>query len=74
MCQRFAGARSRLLLDLGEVHEVASVSINGRPAGIVWKPPYRLDIGELLVPGRNLVEVTVANLVGEQTDRRRAAG
>jgi hypothetical protein len=52
----------RLLLDLGEVHEVASVSINGRPAGNAWKPPYRLDVGELLVPGRNVVEVTVANL------------
>jgi hypothetical protein len=52
----------RLLLDLGEVHEVASVSINGRPAGIAWKPPYRLDVGELVVPGRNVVEVTVANL------------
>jgi len=52
----------RLLLDLGEVHEVASVALNGRPAGIAWKPPYRLDVGKLLVPGGNVVEVTVANL------------
>jgi alpha-L-rhamnosidase len=54
--------QERIVLDLGEVHEVASVSINGRPAGIAWKPPYQLDVSDLLVPGRNLVEVTVANL------------
>jgi (4-O-methyl)-D-glucuronate---lignin esterase len=54
--------QGRLLLDLGEVHEVASVSVNGRLAGIVWKPPYRVEVGDLLVPGRNVVEATVANL------------
>ena len=54
--------QGRLLLDLGEVYEVASVSVNGRPAGGVWKPPYRLDVSNLLVRGRNVLEITVANL------------
>jgi (4-O-methyl)-D-glucuronate---lignin esterase len=52
----------RMVLDLGRVYEVASVSVNGRPAGVAWKPPYRLDVGDLLVPGRNVIEITVANL------------
>ncbi|HVT36912.1 MAG TPA: glycosyl hydrolase, partial [Nevskiaceae bacterium] len=52
----------RLLLDLGAVHETAQVSINGRDAGIAWKPPYRVDVTGLLKPGANDVEIAVANL------------
>jgi hypothetical protein len=51
-----------LLLDLGQVGDVADVLVNGKPAGIAWKPPYQLDIGGLVVAGANTVEVRVANL------------
>jgi hypothetical protein len=51
-----------LKLDLGRVGDVAQVSVNGKPAGIAWKPPYQVDIGELVVEGANVVEVRVANL------------
>lgn len=49
-------------LDLGRVGDVAQVSVNGKPAGIAWKPPYQVDIGALVVEGSNVVEVRVANL------------
>ncbi len=49
-------------LDLGEVREMAEVTINGQSAGIVWHAPYRLDIGALARRGRNRIEVRVANL------------
>lgn len=53
---------ARLFLDLGEVANVARVTINGRPAGIAWKAPYRVDITGLVRPGRNRIEIDVANL------------
>ncbi|MEO6092550.1 MAG: glycosyl hydrolase [Novosphingobium sp.] len=51
-----------LWLDLGEVRELAEVSVNGTPAGAVWHAPYRLDIGKNVREGRNRLEVRVANL------------
>ncbi|WP_413674975.1 glycosyl hydrolase [Massilia cellulosiltytica] len=49
-------------LDLGRVGDVAEVLVNGKPAGIAWKPPYEVDVGSLVVAGANTVEVRVANL------------
>jgi hypothetical protein len=51
-----------LKLDLGQVGDVAQVTVNGKPAGIVWKPPYEVEIGSMVVEGANTVEVRVANL------------
>lgn len=44
------------------VREAAQVWINGKPAGAIWKPPYRLDVSGLLKPGDNRVRIVVANL------------
>jgi hypothetical protein len=55
----------RLILDLGEVRDLARVRLNGRELGIAWKPPYRFDLGTLpglLRPGQNQLEVEVTNL------------
>jgi hypothetical protein len=52
----------RLMLDLGEVREMAQVLINGIDAAMLWKPPFRADITRLLVPGENMIEVRVTNL------------
>jgi len=51
-----------LWLDLGEVRELAEVSINGRVAGTVWHAPYRVNIGPLVRKGSNVLQVRVANL------------
>ena len=53
--------KSQLLLDLGTVHEVASVRINGQDAGKVWMQPYRIDVSKFIKPGKNTLEITVAN-------------
>ena len=50
------------ILDLGDVRESARVRINGKDAGIVWAVPFRLTVGSLLKPGKNLIEVEVTNL------------
>ena len=43
------------------VREGALVLINGKPAGALWHPPYRLDITPLLKPGINHIEIDVFN-------------
>jgi hypothetical protein len=47
---------------LGDVSEMAEVSINGKAAGAVWHSPYRLEIGALMQKGMNSIEIRVANL------------
>lgn len=44
------------------VREAAEVWVNGKRAGAVWHPPYRVDVTRLLVAGDNRIEVKVANL------------
>lgn len=51
----------RLMLDLGEFGDVAEVRVNGTLAGTVWREPHRVEIDELVKPGRNTLEVKVAN-------------
>ncbi len=55
-------ANRRLYLDLGSVHVIAEVRLNGRDLGLVWKPPYRVDITEAARPGANDLEISVVNL------------
>jgi len=52
----------RLVLELGQVNVVARVKLNGKVCGIAWKPPYRVDITGLAKPGKNELEIEVANL------------
>lgn len=53
---------NRILLDLGEVREMAQVLINGKEAEMLWKPPFRTDISSLLTEGENQLEIRVTNL------------
>jgi hypothetical protein len=43
------------------IREAALVSINGKPAGALWHPPYRLDVSRLLKAGANHIEIHVYN-------------
>ena len=53
---------ARLWLDLGNVKNLAEVKVNGRPLGIVWKTPFRVEVTSALKPGPNTLEIKVANL------------
>jgi hypothetical protein len=41
---------------------MAKVFVNGKEAGICWKPPYRINIAPLVKPGENHLKIDVANL------------
>jgi alpha-L-rhamnosidase len=51
-----------VVLDLGEVRELAEVSLNGKSLGILWTPPFRVDVTDALRPGANRLDVKVTNL------------
>ena len=68
---QLADPPSRLLLDLGRVHDLARVVVNGRDLGVLWQAPFTLDIGPALKPGANRIEIAVTNtwhnrLVGDE--------
>ena len=50
-----------VILDLGEVANMAEVWVNEIPVGITWKPPYRLDISEAAQEGENEIRIQVTN-------------
>lgn len=55
-------APSRVTLDLGRVEIIAELKINGKSLGILWKPPYQVDITSAVIVGKNQLEISVVNL------------
>jgi hypothetical protein len=65
------GTGVRLWLDLGDVKNLALVTVNGKEVGEAWHAPYRLDVTSTLKPGTNQIAVQVANawvnrLIGDE--------
>jgi hypothetical protein len=48
-------------LVLEQVRDLAAVLVNGKPVGLVWAPPYRVDVTSALKPGLNEIEIKVTN-------------
>jgi hypothetical protein len=62
---------AKLWIDLGDVKNLAEVTVNGKSLGIVWHTPYRVDATSALKPGSNEVKIKVINawvnrLIGDQ--------
>jgi hypothetical protein len=50
----------RAYLD-GPVREAAEVYVNGDSVGVVWHPPYSIDLTQWLKPGKNELTIVVGN-------------
>ncbi|HSZ16396.1 MAG TPA: glycosyl hydrolase [Terracidiphilus sp.] len=62
---------AHLWIDLGDVKNLADVTVNGKELGIVWHAPYRVDVTSALKPGANEISIKVTNawvnrLIGDQ--------
>jgi hypothetical protein len=62
---------ARISLDLGDVKNLAVLTVNGKEVGEAWHAPYRLDVTSALKPGTNQIEVKVVNawvnrLIGDE--------
>ena len=62
---------AHLWIDLGDVRNLAEVTVNGKALGVLWHAPYRVDATSALKPGANQVSIKVTNawvnrLIGDQ--------
>ena len=55
-------ADQRLILDLGDVKNIAEISIDGKVVSTLWKHPFRTDITSFVHEGDNILTVKVTNL------------
>ncbi|MDE3148381.1 MAG: glycoside hydrolase [Acidobacteriota bacterium] len=53
---------AHLWLDLGDVEDIAEVAVNGKPLGIAWKAPFKVDLAGAIKPGANELSIKVTNL------------
>ena len=51
----------KFALDLGVVHDLAEVSVNGKSAGVVWTSPFQVDVTPYVQAGTNALEIRVVN-------------
>ena len=54
------------LLDLGDVREVARLSVNGSAIDTVWSLPFRRRIGAAVKPGTNTLTIEVTNVAANR--------
>ena len=55
-------ARNIWRLDLGRVKNLAEVTLNGKSLGILWKPPFTVNVSQALKAGKNTLDIKVTNL------------
>ncbi len=49
-------------VDLGKVRDLVKVFINDKPAGIIWKEPFQVDISNLIKGGNNELKIELTNM------------
>jgi hypothetical protein len=52
----------RILIDLGKVKNVATVTVNQKEVSVLWTPPFSADITDFCNSGENVLEIAVTNL------------
>lgn len=52
---------NRVMLNLENLHDIATVNVNGRECGTVWTAPYCVDITEAVRAGKNTLVIDVTN-------------
>lgn len=61
-----ATSAKEYVLKLDSLFESAHIKVNGKDAGLIWSLPYELKLGNLLRPGKNTIEIEVANLMANR--------
>jgi len=69
--QAWLHPKARIVLDLGEVRDIAEITVNGKQFDLLWKPPYAVDVTDAVRAGRNKLEIKITNqwtnrIVGDQ--------
>ncbi len=59
--ESWLGHGRKVYLDLGSLWAAARVRLEGKSVGVLWKPPFRVDITNHVRAGENRLEIDVAN-------------
>ncbi len=59
--QSMIGSNLDVYLNLGQVSMLAAVKINGKTLDTLWKPPFRVNVTDVVKPGSNSLEIAVTN-------------
>ncbi len=60
--EQLCATNRRVYLDLGKVNVMARVKLNGQDLGVLWKPPFRVEVTDVIHTGANTLQVEVVNL------------
>jgi predicted GH43/DUF377 family glycosyl hydrolase len=63
-------SKAQVHLSLGAVANIAEIKVNNTPCGIVWTPPYTIDITNAIKEGENKIEIAVTNTWGNQINEK----
>ena len=55
------GSKQSIYLDLGDVKDMAEVSLNGSRLGVLWCEPFQLDISSVVKNSGNILKINVVN-------------
>ncbi len=63
----------QLMLNLGSLNDIVAVKLNGKDLGVLWYPPYIIDISSVAKAGVNNLEIAVTNnwanrLIGDELE------
>ncbi|RYG16672.1 MAG: DNA-binding protein, partial [Chitinophagaceae bacterium] len=63
--------RQKTWINLGNFSSIAEVKINGVSFGVLWTPPYQLEVSKALTKGENQITIEITNtwanrLIGDQ--------
>jgi hypothetical protein len=67
----YSNSDKQIFLDLGTVNVISEVKLNGKNLGILWKPPFRVEITDAIKTGTNHLEIEITNtwanrLIGDE--------
>jgi hypothetical protein len=60
---RFEAPDGATVLDLGEVADISEVTLNGKPLGVRWFGRHVYEIGQIIVPGENTLEIKITSVL-----------
>jgi len=59
--KKMVAKEKRLSLDLGTVHDLVEVWLNDQHFGVLWKPPFNIDVTHAIRAGNNTLRLAVTN-------------
>jgi len=52
----------KLFLQFDKINNMARITLNGKELGVLWTPPFRVEITDALIDGENELKIEIANL------------